>query len=499
MKMNSVNRGIVFTVCIAMLIFIFPLSGTLAEQNSDKARQMQVIVSGIDANSFIRGKDPNAYAPVKMMDGNEETCWQFSTKSSELKETFVYISFVEGVQVDQLWIKNGFWKNTDGKDQYTRNSRVKGMSITFRYSGSTQYKDRLNFTLNDDQQRTDWQKLNLGKHEQVTGIRLRINSIYKGTKYATDVCISELMAVASLSGGIDSSRYCALGSNTLVYEKPSTPLYALATTKLATRSGPGTEYTEKGTYNVAGQMIQILAKSYDINNVCWVQCRIPYHNRYVTAWTGWKRFDHSTLDISLVPLVSGSGNVEDEMTADNVPGNNSAEDTMTGIQDNGSNDDWMTATANPGNNAEDDMIGTDSGPDDSMFLPDNSDDMTADDGNSSLFPPGFLGSNDALEVYESRNPRGTLKILSRNEDIMEFEFSIERIAAFEDLYAVFETASRGSFVSNGDWKISGTFIMSGSLIILYLDNTPNLYLDLSAHEFIGAGTLVFQLDEQVVK
>lgn len=77
--------------------------------------------------------------------------------------------------------------------------------------------------------------------------------------------------------------------------------YALAIQKLATRTGPGTQYAEPGTFNVAGQWIHILAKHYDVNDVCWVKCEIPTSNGTIIAWTGWKRFDHSTLDINTVP------------------------------------------------------------------------------------------------------------------------------------------------------------------------------------------------------
>ncbi len=77
--------------------------------------------------------------------------------------------------------------------------------------------------------------------------------------------------------------------------------YALATQKLATRTGPGTQYSEPGTFNVKGQWIRILAKAYDSGGVLWVKCEIPTRNGTIVAWTGWKRFDHSTLDIHLVP------------------------------------------------------------------------------------------------------------------------------------------------------------------------------------------------------
>ncbi|MBR0464427.1 MAG: hypothetical protein IJJ23_08610, partial [Clostridia bacterium] len=77
--------------------------------------------------------------------------------------------------------------------------------------------------------------------------------------------------------------------------------YALAVDRLSTRTGPGTQYDGAGTYYVAGQWIFITGKAYDHGGVLWVKCEIPISDGYITAWTGWKRFDHSTLDISAIP------------------------------------------------------------------------------------------------------------------------------------------------------------------------------------------------------
>ena len=157
----------------------------------------KAVIGTTDASSFIEGKEAGAYAPYRMTDGNEQTAWQFSTKRSKLKETYAYFTFLSPVEIDQLWIKNGFWTVTKGFDQYTRNSRVKDLGIAFRYSGSDEWTDKQTVTLKDDKSRSDWLKIGLGTHRNVTGVRFRILSIYKGTKFPTDVCISEVMFVRS--------------------------------------------------------------------------------------------------------------------------------------------------------------------------------------------------------------------------------------------------------------------------------------------------------------
>lgn len=160
-----------------------------------KAGYMQVPVRSADATSWIEGKDPAAYAPFRMIDGEETTSFQFSTKTTKLGKEYLYFDFDAPVTVDELWMKNGFWKITDGKDQYSRNSRVKKMTLSLRYAGSDSYQELKTVTLKDDKARKDWKVITLGHQTAVTGVRIRIDAIFTGSKYKNDVCISEIMFV----------------------------------------------------------------------------------------------------------------------------------------------------------------------------------------------------------------------------------------------------------------------------------------------------------------
>ena len=56
------------------------------------------------------------------------------------------------------------------------------------------------------------------------------------------------------------------------------------------------------TYNVKNQYIKVLAKAWDKRNgIWWVECEIPYHGQTRVLWTGYKRFDHSTLSLDDLP------------------------------------------------------------------------------------------------------------------------------------------------------------------------------------------------------
>lgn len=246
-----------------------------------------VTIASVDATSWIIGKDPDAYAPHRMIDEDETTSFQFSTKTTPLGQEYLIFYLGSPSSVSTLWIKNGFWRYTNGYDQYVRNCRVKTMTVDFQYNYSSAYSDALTVTLPDDKTRMSWTQINLGNHEQVTAVRFLIRDIYTGSKYKTDVCISEVR--------FSSGTVRAAGS-----------VYGLAIQKLATRSGPGTQYAEKGTYNVSGQYIKILTRAWDNrNNIWWVKCEIPYKGEIRLLWTGYKRFDSSTVPLDTIPVENG--------------------------------------------------------------------------------------------------------------------------------------------------------------------------------------------------
>ena len=158
----------------------------------------------------------------------------------------------------------------EGNDQYTRNGRqISGDA----YNAAAE-------TLNTTQKQ--W-------------ISKYFTSGY--TSYGFDYTYEN--AVMTL-GGTTGSSYQAPQTPT---PKPADmPVYGLTIDKLATRKGPGTQYDGGGTYSVKGQYIQVLAKAYDNRNgIWWVKCVIPYRGEDRILWTGWKRFDHSTISLDQLP------------------------------------------------------------------------------------------------------------------------------------------------------------------------------------------------------
>ena len=129
------------------------------------------------------------------VDGDPGTSWQFSTKKVKLGKAYIELRLSKPSTVDELWLKNGFWRFTNGHDQYLRNSRAKKIGVSFLFEGKDDFSDELSFTLRDDPKRQTWMIVPLGRHEHVKAVRLRIISIYKGSKYPNDVALSEAMLV----------------------------------------------------------------------------------------------------------------------------------------------------------------------------------------------------------------------------------------------------------------------------------------------------------------
>ena len=65
---------------------------------------------------------------------------------------------------------------------------------------------------------------------------------------------------------------------------------ATLTARMATRSGPGTNYTELGSYFSRGTKVTAISRVYDSRNgIWWIQVDFKYRNSYRRAYTGRKR------------------------------------------------------------------------------------------------------------------------------------------------------------------------------------------------------------------
>ena len=188
---------------ISESVFTIPGSGALDPQDTaallpvpGRADCLQIPVAGTDATSYIVSKkDPAAYAPQRMLDGDETTSFQFSAKETPPGEAWVYFDFDGPVSPDELWIKNGFWKGSGKDSQFIANGRIRKMTLFVRDAGTEDYRELKSFSFRDETAPKDWTVISLPEAKNITGVCFRIDQVYRGTKFPADICISEIMFV----------------------------------------------------------------------------------------------------------------------------------------------------------------------------------------------------------------------------------------------------------------------------------------------------------------
>ncbi len=286
------------------------------EQIPGETARVRVRVASVEASSYIINKsEPNRWIPANVNDNDETTCWQFSKKKKDsLKKTWIQLNIGSAQTVDALWIKNGFWGyNTKGDDLYVINAKPRNIRAEFLYAGASDFADAVDLTLQDDPARSGWQRFDVESKNNVISVRIWVLSAYDGSRYPHDVCLSEVMLVQNAFASTAASASKA-GSGR-IYE--GTPAYSSATAvsagllmKLATRSGPGTQYDEPGTFfgkNWETTVVQVTGKYFD-NSIWWVEVDFDYSNARYRVWTGKKRVDVN-LDFVREILPQGEGTV----------------------------------------------------------------------------------------------------------------------------------------------------------------------------------------------
>ena len=110
-------------------------------------------------------------------------------------------------------------------------------------------------------------------------------------------------------GGYVMTKYLAATEETPTPAPAATPqpektgLWGLTIDKLSTRSGPSTTYEDMGTYSVKDKWVRVYCRAWDKRNgIWWVKVAIPYKGETRILWTGYKRFDKTSLPLESIPI-----------------------------------------------------------------------------------------------------------------------------------------------------------------------------------------------------
>ena len=283
------------------------------EQIPGETDRVKVCLETVDASSYIENaNEPTRWLPENAADGDQSTCWQVKFKDNQQGKVWIRLNTGEAQTVEEIWFKNGFWGHNDkGKDQYYINARPRKIRVSFLYSGESEFRDEIPLELKDEVF-TDWQRYSLGRHDHVRAVRVTVWAKYKGSEKSCrdDLCLSEVMLVKNAPAA--GAKPAPEEKAETIYESNPAITGTGLLMKLATRSGPGTEYDEPGTFfgnNWQNQTVKVLGKYWD-GSVWWVLVDFSNNGKAsYRVWTGVKRVD---VDLSklkeIYPIGQGTVN-----------------------------------------------------------------------------------------------------------------------------------------------------------------------------------------------
>ena len=93
-------------------------------------------------------------------------------------------------------------------------------------------------------------------------------------------------------------------------------IYGTLNQRMATRTGPATEYPEPGTFFAKGDRVRIISVAFDENDIPWVQVDLTAGKKHMRVYTGFKRI--ADVSLNSIPRELNYG-IEQRLTQDFMP------------------------------------------------------------------------------------------------------------------------------------------------------------------------------------
>lgn len=191
-----------------------------------------------------------------------------------------------GVTVGGVWLRNGDYSSVDAYQAGGRADIVQ-LTLTTAAGATYTYLYRMDAAYDIDTYSSAWQY-----GYQLLPLAQEIGGVVEvGVTVQSLVGTSAILSDVAVTGSASAPVATVAPANQAV-------LTGLTIDNLATRSGPATEFSGLGTYKVKGQYVTLVDIAYDVNGVGWVQAEVPYGGALRRVYTGLKRFDTSTFDLS---------------------------------------------------------------------------------------------------------------------------------------------------------------------------------------------------------
>ena len=277
-----------------------------------------------------REGQPIAWCIENALDGVKATKMEFVGWNNEALDDIPDITFYfHDATVKDIWIRNG-WDDPNYRD-YARMGNLAVMVWMGEQSYGPVYPARIYnkyFNLQDNFDGTGiaedfidgYQRFSLPmKFEHVTKIEFYVRGWYEGQ--IQDAGHRYMLRIADIAFLPDSlinlygswifdpyyNYYPYYPTATPAWTQvpivtpapavtpvPNTGIQVLTKERLATRSGPGTNYTETGSYFQANTWVKAISAAYDnANGIWWVQVELEYLGLKRRIYTGVKRLQMS--------------------------------------------------------------------------------------------------------------------------------------------------------------------------------------------------------------
>lgn len=309
------------------------------------------LAASIPGQQYITGISDANGAVTTLTDDDTATAWTLNGSS----DADLTIHMYRGT-VGEIWIRNGYAYTQNWYNNYDRPGKVK-VTVYYAVNQYTTSYDTYRYTLSDayrpNTRSANWnsgyQRLLLPKQYQgVERIEITIEGVINGygrtgatisdivvasgshatatpRSYATATPKPYVVYVTPTPGPVSTPTGTPLATDEpLVY--PITPIPAPTMTptpvpgtgtypsrggvigytnqRIPTRSGPGTDYDEPGSFFSAGQEVKVNSKVWDsYHDLWWYQFEFMYEGEWYRLYTTDYRIDADTNGIAVEPQV----------------------------------------------------------------------------------------------------------------------------------------------------------------------------------------------------
>ncbi len=241
--------------------------------------------------------------PEYLIDGNAYTVYQHNCRNSSANDSIPEIMFYfSNATLKDIWIRNGDQSDMDAYYGYARIRRINvsvytadGTAVTYPYQQQDVYAP--------DAAYAGWvagyQRIALPQSfRNVTRVEIWIPEWQRGNVFADTVCISDIIFSPEEYGSSSQPVYQPTPQPSADSSRAGYHPQVKLKQRLATRSGPGTQYTELGSYFQAGETLTAVSAAYDDRNgIWWIQTEFTYLGEKRRAYTGLKRLDMKVSDV----------------------------------------------------------------------------------------------------------------------------------------------------------------------------------------------------------